>query len=186
MNESNMMCSPSVVNGSSIVIASTSHQLVPSRLLFLINITTREDSSANGFRSIFISGRSSSSWTQLVYFVMHPSHSIHASDASQKQNELLYPSTHAQPHSITSHDLCGGLGGLLCLGAPQLLGGGGLDGLAGLADGGGAGNGVLAEVGAVVALGGGVDDGGVDPVFVSPDSSSPSVVFDGSPVDWWL
>jgi hypothetical protein len=64
-------------------------------------------------------------------------------------------------------DLCGGLGGLLCLGAPQLLGGGGLDGLAGLADGGGAGNGVLAEVGAVVALGGGVDDGGVDPESIS-------------------
>lgn len=60
-------------------------------------------------------------------------------------------------------DLCAGLGGLLGLLAPQLLCGGSLDGLVGLADGGGAGDGVLAEVGAVVALGGAVDDGGVDP-----------------------
>ena len=59
--------------------------------------------------------------------------------------------------------LCAGLNSLLCLGAAELLGGRSLDGLVGLADGGGAGNGVLAEVGAVVALGGGVDDGGVDP-----------------------
>lgn len=65
--------------------------------------------------------------------------------------------------SAVFHALCGGLGGLLCLGAAQLLGGRGLDGLAGLADGRGAGDGVLAEVGAVVALGGGVYDGGVDP-----------------------
>lgn len=73
------------------------------------------------------------------------------------------------PAFIPSHTLddcralCAGLGSLLCLLAPQLGGGGGLDGLAGLADGGGAGNGVLAEVGAVAALGGAVDDGGVDP-----------------------
>lgn len=62
-------------------------------------------------------------------------------------------------------DLCAGagLGGLEGLGTAQLGGGRGLDGLGGLADGRGAGDGVLTEVGAVVALGGGVDDGGVEP-----------------------
>jgi hypothetical protein len=69
-----------------------------------------------------------------------------------------------------------GLGGLEGLGTAQLGGGGGLDGLGGLADGGGAGDGVLTEVGAVVALGGGVDDGGVEPeYYISWDSSGPCV-----------
>jgi hypothetical protein len=52
----------------------------------------------------------------------------------------------------------------LGLGAPCLGGLVGLDGPLAVADGGGTGNGVLAEVGAVVALGGGVDDGGEGPV----------------------
>ena len=84
-------------------------------------------------------------------------------------NSGVYPlHTHAKAPSLQGNDLCAGLNSLLCLRAPQLLGGGSLDGLAGLADGRGAGNGILAEVGAVVALGGGVDDGGVDPALVSP------------------
>jgi hypothetical protein len=97
---------------------------------------------------------------------MHPTNTIPSMRSIPKAANSSIPA-HAQPQSIHFHGLCGGLGGLLCLGAPQLLGGGGLDGLVGLADGGGAGNGVLAEVGAVVALGGGVDDGGVDPAMVS-------------------
>ncbi len=59
--------------------------------------------------------------------------------------------------------LCARLGGLACLGAADLGCGGGLDGLVGLADRRGAGDGVLAQVGAVAALGGRVDDGGVEP-----------------------
>src|SRR5690242_5016818 len=69
------------------------------------------------------------------------------------------------PTTGVAVDLCAGLGGLLGLCAAELLGGRGLDGLVGLADGRGAGDGVLAQVGAVVALGGRVDDGGVEPFF---------------------
>lgn len=47
------------------------------------------------------------------------------------------------------------------LGTPDLGGLALLDGLLALADGGGAGDSVLAEIGAVVAVGGGLDDGGV-------------------------
>lgn len=83
-------------------------------------------------------------------------------------NSGIYPCTYTlNHHHLGMNDLCAGLSSLLCLCAADLLGGGSLDGLAGLADGGGAGNGVLAEVGAVVALGGRVDDGGVDPVTKS-------------------
>lgn len=73
-----------------------------------------------------------------------------------------FPSfSHESPVNLCLLLLGSGLGGLC---ASQLgLPGVGLDGLLGLADGGGAGNGVLAEVRAVVALGGGVDDAGVCP-----------------------
>ena len=54
--------------------------------------------------------------------------------------------------------------GLNLLAAPRLLGLVGLDGPLGLADGGCAGDGVVAEVGAVVAASGGVDDTRVGPV----------------------
>lgn len=73
------------------------------------------------------------------------------------------------PNEVNSlslvHNLCllSGLG----LGAPDLGRLVSLDGLLALADSGGAGNGVLAEVGAVVALGGGVDNGGVGPSLIS-------------------
>lgn len=60
-------------------------------------------------------------------------------------------------------DLCGC--GLLGLGTPGLGGLVGLDGALALADSGGTGNGVLAEVWAVAALGGGVDDGGEGPAW---------------------
>jgi hypothetical protein len=64
---------------------------------------------------------------------------------------------------FSMHNLCGG-GGLLGLGAPELGGLVSLDNSTlALADGRGAGNGVLAEVWAVVALGGGADNGGEGP-----------------------
>lgn len=92
---------------------------------------------------------------------MHPI-PFHA-NAFPKARKLLYSLHSTKPSMIA--DLCAGLGlsSLQGLCAPQLRSGGGLDGLAGLADGGCAGNGVLAQVGAVAALGGAVDDGGVDP-----------------------
>jgi hypothetical protein len=65
-----------------------------------------------------------------------------------------------------AHNLCllsGGLG----LGAPDLGGLAFLYGALAPADGGGLGDGVLAEVGTVVALGGRVDNGGVGPAIVS-------------------
>ena len=91
-----------------------------------------------------------------------------ATSAAKKLHSLyfLFPQYHTQTsRHFFRGDLCAGagLGGLEGLGTAQLGGGGGLDGLGGLADGGGAGDGVLTEVGAVVALGGGVDDGGVEP-----------------------
>jgi hypothetical protein len=67
------------------------------------------------------------------------------------------PSFHSP---ISSVPLCrrgSGLG----LSTPDLGGLALLDGLLRLADGGGAGDGVLAEIGAVVAVGGRLDDGGV-------------------------
>lgn len=66
---------------------------------------------------------------------------------------------------LSQHHLCslslrlGGRGP--GLGTPHFRGLALLHGLLALADGGGAGNGVLAEVGAVVAVGGRLDDGGV-------------------------
>ena len=58
-------------------------------------------------------------------------------------NSGIYPCTYTlNHHHLGMNDLCAGLSSLLCLCAADLLGGGSLDGLAGLADGGGAGNGV--------------------------------------------
>ena len=67
----------------------------------------------------------------------------------------------SQPHPLVSRlPLCRRSGGA-GLGTPDLGGLALLDGLLALADGGGAGDGVLAEVGAVVAVGGRLDDGRV-------------------------
>jgi hypothetical protein len=67
------------------------------------------------------------------------------------------PSFHSP---ISSAPLCRRSSGL-GLSTPDLGGLALLDGLLRLADGGGAGDGVLAEIGAVVAVGGRLDDGGV-------------------------
>lgn len=67
------------------------------------------------------------------------------------------------PHCLHLRGLGGGLG----LYTSDLGGPVGLDGPLALADGGGAGNNVFAEVGAVVALGGGLDDGSEGPEFVN-------------------
>lgn len=61
------------------------------------------------------------------------------------------------PHNLRA------LSNSLCLRTPSLARFVSLDGPLALADSGSAGDGVFAEVGAVVALGGGVDDGGVGP-----------------------
>jgi hypothetical protein len=71
----------------------------------------------------------------------------------------------SDPLSHSSHHHLCRCSGLLGLGASGLGGLVSLDGALALADSGSAGDGVLAEVWAVVALGGGVDDGSEGPAF---------------------
>jgi hypothetical protein len=86
----------------------------------------------------------------------------HASHPNRETQMNLYE-VNSSPLAPSSHNhLCRGIS--LGLYAPGLGGLVSLDGPLALADGRGAGNGVLAEVGAVVALGGGVDDGGEGPM----------------------
>jgi hypothetical protein len=86
----------------------------------------------------------------------HASHPI-------RETQMNPYEVNSDPLSHSSH-LCRRSSGL-GLGASGLGGLVSLDGPLALADGGSAGDGVLAEVGAVVALGGRADDGSVCPVW---------------------